>query len=213
MSRFRVVCNVLNVRETPSTSATILGKLRRGSVVEPTDLSADEFWYFVNVELDGRSVEGWVHKDYLVPVVAEPGSDDDPAWLRAAAGESGTREVPGPADNPRILEYHRQTSLQASDDSVPWCSSFTNWCMRQAGVAGTNSAAARSWLGWGQRLDEPRNGCVVVLKRGTNPAHGHVGFYVGDGAGSIRVLGGNQGNQVKVSQYPKSMLLGYRWPN
>lgn len=40
---------------------------------------------------------------------------------------------------------------------------------------------------------------------------GHVGFYVGGGAGSIRVLGGNQSDRVKVSVFPTSMLLGYRW--
>ena len=213
MSKYRVVCSSLNVREEPTTSARILGKLKRGRMVEPTDLSADEFWYFVKVIVDGESIQGWVHKDFLVPIEGEPETDDDPEWLKIAARESGVSEVPGPGDNPRILEYHRETSLGASDDSVAWCSSFANWCMKQAGIEGTNSAAARSWLTWGKKLDEPRNGCVVVLKRGANPAQGHVAFYVGDGTGNVRVLGGNQGNQVKISNYPKSMLLGYRWPN
>ncbi|HEX5760734.1 MAG TPA: TIGR02594 family protein [Thermoanaerobaculia bacterium] len=77
---------------------------------------------------------------------------------------------PGLADNPRIVEYHRTTSLRATDDEVPWCSAFVNWCMREAGLRGTGSAAARSWLTWGSRLATPRRGCVTVLRRGTNPA-------------------------------------------
>ena len=40
---------------------------------------------------------------------------------------------------------------------------------------------------------------------------GHVGFYVGDeGQDSIRLLGGNQSNSVKISSYPKANILGRR---
>jgi uncharacterized protein (TIGR02594 family) len=85
--------------------------------------------------------------------------------------------------------------------------------MKQAGIVGTGSAAARSWLNWGKTLDSPRNGCVAVLRRGNNPNNGHVAFYVGDGNSNIRLLGGNQGDQVKVSAFPKTMLLSYRWPS
>jgi hypothetical protein len=40
-----------------------------------------------------------------------------------------------------------------------------------------------------------------------------VAFYVSETATHIKVLGGNQSNQVKESNYPKSRLIGYRWPS
>ena len=212
MSQFRVIASSLNVRRGPGRDHQVDGSLPRGTVVEPTDLSLSEDWYFIDMSLAGRQVKGWIFKDYLVPVEAEPANPDSPPWLSTAENEIGIKESPGAADHPRILEYHSATSLGARDDAVHWCSSFVNWCMKQNNVSRTNSAAARSWQNWGTRLSAPRKGCVVVLKRGNNPAHGHVGFYVGDGAGSIRILGGNQSDQVKVSQFPKTMLLGYRWP-
>lgn len=135
-----------------------------------------------------------------------------PRWYEVAKGEIGIKEIPGDEHNSRILEYHNATSLQATPDEIPWCSSFVNWCMRQANFHGTDSAAARSWLRWGESLDEPREGCIVVLKRGSSQWQGHVGFYVGESTdGFIDVLGGNQKNAVNISRYPASKLLDYRW--
>ena len=58
-----------------------------------------------------------------------------------------------------------------------------------------------------------RTGAIVVFKRPPNPAHGHVGFYVGSsGPNSIMVLGGNQGNEVNRRAKKKSLVLGYIWP-
>jgi uncharacterized protein (TIGR02594 family) len=135
-----------------------------------------------------------------------------PEWLIIAESELGTAEVPGAGNNPRIAEYAACTSLKASEDSVPWCSSFTNWCFKQAGIKGTGLANARSWLKWGTGIDKPTLGCVVVLKRGAPPS-GHVTFYTASlGEDKIVCLGGNQGDKVKYSTYLKSEVLSYRWP-
>lgn len=142
----------------------------------------------------------------------EAPADDAPAWFIVAKGELGTREIPGSQHNPRVLEYHAETGLSADDDETPWCSSFANWCFAQVGIVGTRSAAARSWLKWGKALDVPRVGCVVVFSRPPKPGSGHVAFYVADEGQSIVVLGGNQGNAVSAKPYPKSRVLGYRWP-
>lgn len=133
-----------------------------------------------------------------------------PKWLEIALAEKGVREVKG-GENPRIIEYHSCTTLKATEDEVPWCSSFVNWCMKQAGIERTKSAAAMSWLGWGVVLDEPREGCVVVLKRGAPPS-AHVCFYLRSDEKLIACLGGNQGDSVKVSVFKKGDVLGYRWP-
>lgn len=138
-----------------------------------------------------------------------------PAWLAIAEKELGISEKIGSAHNPRILEYHKATSLMATTDETPWCSAFANWVMRQVGIQGTTSAAARSWLKWGAELDSkhPAFGCIVVLSRGNNPAQGHVGFYCGSTTpDTIRVLGGNQGDKVSIVNFKKTGVLSYRWP-
>src|SRR5512138_3265083 len=122
-------------------------------------------------------------------------------------------EVAGRRHNARILEYHSATRLRATEDEVAWCSSFACWCMEQAGVPSTRSAAARSWLEWGEPLDAPRPGAVAVFTRGANPNQGHMGFVIGaEATGDIWLLGGNQDNAVSVKLYPRGRLLGLRWP-
>ena len=126
---------------------------------------------------------------------------------------TGVEELRGPKHNPRILEYHATTTLHANDDETAWCSSFVNWCVKQAGLTGTNSARARSWAQWGSRLSDPREGCIVVLKRPPSPTAGHVAFYAGSHSRSrLLLLGGNQGDQVSYSSYSVDHVIGYRWP-
>lgn len=139
---------------------------------------------------------------------------DSPEWLLTAKAEIGTAEVRGEVHNPRVVEYHSTTGLSAQDDETPWCSSFVNWVFEQEGIAGTDSAAARSWEDWGRPLERLVYGCVVVFWRGDpNGWQGHVGFYVGhDDQGRILVLGGNQGNAVSIYPYPVRRLVAMRWP-
>lgn len=133
-----------------------------------------------------------------------------PQWLEIAQAEIGVKEVKG-GENPRIIEYHACTSLKATEDETPWCSAFMNWVMKQAGMPYTKSAAARSWLDWGVVLDEPREGCVAILKRGAPPS-AHVTLWLRESDGMFAGLGGNQGDQVKVSAFKAADVLGYRWP-
>lgn len=129
--------------------------------------------------------------------------------------ERGVNELPGSADNnPRIIEYFTATNYRATKDETPWCSAFANWCMREAGIPGTRSAAARSWLKWGEEAadDPPRIGTVVVLRRGKG-WQGHVGFYHSTERGRLMLLGGNQGNRVSIASYRATDVLGLRWPS
>ena len=139
------------------------------------------------------------------PAVGQPvGNTDSFSWMDIARAELGQREVKGAKHNPRIIEYHKTTTLKGTTDEIPWCSSFVNWVMKQAGYPGTNSAAARSWLQYGQRLAAPVPGCIVVLSR---DGGGHVGFYMGQDSYGLKILGGNQGDAVTVAQYPANRCL------
>jgi uncharacterized protein (TIGR02594 family) len=141
----------------------------------------------------------------------------DLLWFELALREeqTGVQELPGRRENPRILDYFKTTTYKATSDETPWCSAFANWCIQTAKLEGTRSAAAVSWLQWGQKLDAPRRGCIVVLwreKAGVDSDKGHVGFYFGEKGDSIQLLGGNQGNRVSIKSFPKRLVRGYRWP-
>jgi uncharacterized protein (TIGR02594 family) len=146
-----------------------------------------------------------------------------PKWYTIAQDQIGVHEESLPGENnSRIIEYHSTTTLKATDDETPWCSSFVNWCMKKAGSQGTGSAAAKSWLDWGQPLQNPQTGAVVVIKKkstGSDQATGsssgfHVAFFVGKTQTYIRLLGGNQSDQVKYSYFGLNAyeVKGYRWP-
>lgn len=129
-----------------------------------------------------------------------------------ALGEYGTKEIDGPDHNPEVLKYFKEAGFpQIIDDETSWCSAFMNWCVMKAGMPGTGSLAARSWMNWGERVFDPQLGDIAVFWR-NNPAgwQGHVGFFVKQNGTHVWVLGGNQSNQVNIQPYPGIQLLGYR---
>jgi uncharacterized protein (TIGR02594 family) len=138
---------------------------------------------------------------------------DDTAWIPIAQAERGVRPFAAGASNPRIVAYHAGTNIEAYGDKVSWCSSFVHWCLGRAGIAGTGSALARSWLDWGVPLDAPRPGCVAILWR-EDPASwkGHVGFFVRAQGDQVVLLGGNQEGTVCELAHPAASVLGWRWP-
>ena len=97
---------------------------------------------------------------------------------------------------------------------TPWCAAFANAILRRNEIEGTDSLMARSFLTWGVKTKDPKEGDVVVLKRGHSQWAGHVGFFVGyewmDGVKYVKVLGGNQNKEVNVAYFPASQVIGYR---
>lgn len=158
------------------------------------------------------------------------------AIIDTAKKEIGVREIFGIQNNKKIVEYHKFTSLKASNDEVPWCSSFANYVVSKCGMTGTNSALAKSWLKWGYpalELDNVKfkdiSGAVLVFKRGSNPAYGHVGFLHSVDKSLLNVtlqefkknklklsksvvytLGGNQSNSVSIAPFDTSSLIDIR---
>lgn len=135
-----------------------------------------------------------------------------PAWIVTAEKEIGVKEVPGPGDNPRILEYHKATNLKATDDAVPWCSAFVNWVLLHCGYERSHQAAARSFLGVGVILKGYKKYSIVILRRGNSTWQGHVGFAIDETKSHVLVLGGNQGDRVSKAWFRKENVIGYRWP-
>jgi uncharacterized protein (TIGR02594 family) len=136
------------------------------------------------------------------------------SWMSIARHLLGAREISGATDNPLIVEMFRLSGHKGvKDDETPWCAAFVGACLALSGFSGTKRLNARSYLTFGQRLAQPRPGCIVVLWRGApNASTGHVGFFDHISNGRIYLLGGNQGDAVSIQGYPEERLLGYRWP-
>lgn len=145
----------------------------------------------------------------------EPAPVLDPEWFRIAQADVGhVKEISGPAAHPRILEAQALTRYrEPQGDETPWCSAIMCLWMHQAGYTHTASAAARSWLTYGQELEDLRRGAVVVLWRGDpDSKSGHVGLALSWDADNVTMIGGNQGNAVSSKVYPRSRILSIRWP-
>lgn len=205
----RVVAEGLNVRSAPNLQGKVIHILARHELVTQISVSGDEYWSKVACK---GGIEGWAANKYLQVHSANAIGSAYP-WFEIAQSEIGVREIVGRGDNPRIVEYHHSTTLDAGSaslDETPWCSSFVNWCVERAGYAGTDSAWARSWLNWGVPTAQPTVGTIAIF---TRDGGGHVGFYVSENEGEVQVLGGNQRDAVNIAHYPKKDLLGYRNPH
>ena len=114
--------------------------------------------------------------------------------------------------NPKVLQYFADVGHSwVQDDETAWCAAFVGAMLKRAGMAHTGKLNARSYLDWGDPVQNPKVGDIVVFWRGRpDDWRGHVGFYVGESETHIDVLGGNQRNQVNVMPYSKDRLLGYR---
>jgi uncharacterized protein (TIGR02594 family) len=132
--------------------------------------------------------------------------------------ELGVTETPGTAATPRILEYFKWCpSLpvgMATTDETSWCSALINFGLGTCKLKHTGSAAARSWERHGRALPRFVRGGIVVLSRGPDPKHGHVGISLNYGK-QITLLGGNQTAKgcVSIESYPLWRVVAMRWPS
>lgn len=139
-------------------------------------------------------------------------------WMKLAWADEGVKETAGPKATPAIVQYFKDVGRpDITSDEISWCAAFSGACLERSGIPLTLPPAdrllARSYLKVGTSIDTPRVGAIAVLWRGSpNSWQGHVGFVVGETATHVALLGGNQANSVNVAHFPKSQVLGYRWP-
>ena len=100
-----------------------------------------------------------------------------------------------------------------------WCAAFLNAVLSRHGIPGSDSVSeyplmARSFLDWGESVNTPQRGDIVVFRRGNSDWQGHVAIYLNtverNGKVYYRILGGNQNDSVNVIDYPASLLLDIR---
>ncbi len=107
--------------------------------------------------------------------------------------------------------------MRAFSESKPWCAAFVNYVLEESGYIGetVNPLAVENWNGtwreWenGYEINRPSYGAIVTF------GDKHMGFVVGlsDDGTKLIVLGGNQNDEVNVSEYDIKDDFKYYLPN
>lgn len=129
--------------------------------------------------------------------------------ITAALRLYGTTEKAGAGDNPVILGWAKELGIKGyTADSIPWCGLFAAKATSDAGYKPVeNPLWAKNWAKWGAAAKVARLGDVLVFSR---DGGGHVGIYVGEDATAYHVLGGNQGDTVKITRIEKNRCVAIR---
>ena len=144
------------------------------------------------------------------------------AWLDRELSSGGWAENgPGRPGNPKIMACYRSVGQQTdSSDQTAWCAGFAGYALKTNCLPAIQTLSSRAYKGYGTSipLNDPslwRFNDVVVFKSNSKPGQGHVGFYRGYDPTTrrIRVLGGNQGNTLKLSNFlfddPNTLTVDY----
>lgn len=150
-------------------------------------------------------------------------SAPDPAWLARARTYLGLKEIPGEKNNnPALMSLldladgkKDGRTIGAQNDDEAYCAKGVSAVLELSGIRSARSAWARSYAKWGQELDGPALGAVVVFwRQSIGSTLGHVGFVAGkDSSGNVMCLGFNQGDSIKISAFSPHRVLSFRWPD
>lgn len=132
--------------------------------------------------------------------------------VKTALSMIGQRAILGPQNNEKLMSFfNRSGKIVITNDDTPWCSAFLKAVLLEVGLVNFATLAARSWLSVGKEINKPELGDIVIFWRESPQSwKGHVGIYVAENDSNIYVLGGNQANEVNISQFPKKQVLGFR---
>jgi uncharacterized protein (TIGR02594 family) len=145
------------------------------------------------------------------PETTDPG---EVPWMVIAKQEldKGVHEFTN-GSNPEIEKYFTATTLGRQSDDVAWCAAFISWCIQQSGAPHpgvTFSARAGDWMNNGTALEGPQFGAIVVTVPLARGASGHVGFAHSWDGTHVNVLGGNQGDMVKIAKFKIGVVKSWR---
>ena len=144
----------------------------------------------------------------------------DPVWLAEAKRFKNLREIEDRRlSHPILDKMARYLGLNDFQDDEPWCTMFVAYCLKSTIpdiVLPRHLMWSRAFEKWGQELDAPRPGAVMVYWRGKSPKDdlGHVGFYLKPGLtyGYSKLISGNYSNMVLEHDMSDEKLVSIRWP-
>ena len=123
----------------------------------------------------------------------------------------GVKETGG---NNIILDFYKKAGFNnIHTDKVAWCMAYFNWCLYKVGMEGSGTLVAKDGLKLGTEVSKPKFLDAVILDSSlpnAEPWQGHIGWFIRSERNTVWVLGGNQGDEVNISPFPKSKVVGYR---
>ena len=213
--KYLVTASELNIREGPGINYKSLDIVKNGEKILSLDT---EGWLPILLEDDTL---GWASSRFLKeapaekpkpagPIPSAPGGE--PPWIVWAKNELGEKELPGAGDNPEIIKWFELTTLPKDmwHDATPWCAVFVNAGFFLNGVEGLRSARAKDWLEFGEPVDPPETGDVVVFQ--WDDGGHHVAYFLEQDDDRVRVIGGNQSNAVTIETFLSRHVAGFRRP-
>jgi len=208
----RALSDIIPMSSEPNAGSNKVAPMNFNRVVKVDSISPDGKWKHCT---NAWGEQGWYPVERLAKladdIVTQHPKEEFP-WLPIAYAEFGTREIPGPKHNPRIVEYLMSTDLAQKYPSLPdetdWCAGFVNWCIEKAKLPSTNSAIVSPWRNWGKASNPPKRGAVITFL--WDDGWAHVSFYLGEVGNYVICLGGNQSDAVWFSIYHKKYVTSYR---
>lgn len=170
--------------------------------------------HITKVAVPDRSKEGEGH-----PLAIIPTDQKRAPWMEVACEEAKRWAGKKEDEITKERNYHAllNTGLKTLvGNANPWCASFVNWCLKQAGYPSTSSPASSQSFRRDKNyiaIDKPVYGAIVVFTDAHNPARGHVGFlYAFDEKEKPIVLGGNQSDTINFESGFSKKISGYFVP-
>jgi len=113
----------------------------------------------------------------------------------------------GKPGNSLILTAYSACGFEFEDDKTPWCAAFVSWALIDTGIAALKTLSSQAYASYAQEInwrtwENVRANDIVVFKSRTRSG-GHVGFFRGynPSTGRVAILGGNQSDTVKISNF------------
>lgn len=137
----------------------------------------------------------------------------EPIWLSVMMLLRGLKEVPGPQNNPVIMNWVRMLKAPSwyDNDDKAWCALGLNAALHgcHLPVCGSGYALLRAaeFDHYGVSIDEPTLGCILRFE-----APNHVGLYLGERKDAYYVLGANQSDAITPVWISRARLVSMRWP-
>lgn len=149
-----------------------------------------------------------------------------PKWLQIAVAEYTQQKKLRSRYSNRIGQYLSSVADMPANTlpttQVPWSAHFINWVIEKANLVGTDNSRPEAWLNWGKPITGPVRGSVVVAtttpRTQTASAVGNdgykiVGVLLVETPNYVILLAGDVVSALDLIAFPKSNVLGYRWPH
>lgn len=187
----RVNCDILNVRQEPSTECSIATRVQTGEILEILEPETNG-WYKINI----NNLEGYVNAEYVDNIYTLPVADKIVKLVAAPQSEGGSSGSGKTYDSSNLNQSVSQTAVDLINYAYNFlgnpyvyggnsltngidCSGFVQQIFGKFGYSLPRTSSA--YPNAGTRIDytDAKPGDILVYRYGDGS--GHVAIYIGNG--------------------------------